>query len=466
MSITLAEQYEENEQYDKALEEYKKSYENNKKDLSLLERLANLSNMLGKKEDAEVYYNKILELDATNVMAYEQLMDIYVTTDKFKYYIYRGNLHSVEHQYEHAINDYKKALNFCHDNQEAQTSTRFVLGTLYEQTGNSTKAIDEYLKVLDFDHKHAEVYTRLANLYINEDAPSSAIETLERAVNDGFDSDIILEQLSRLYLKTNQPQRAMEVTKDELFKIKCMLAAGEQDDAIKEINKIQDKYKDKAELYALKAQYYYETKDFDKALENVVQHSKLLPNTPVGFQMAALIYEGKKDEFNAAINWGKYNLSRGNKDIAINEFLNAYQLKDDDIDLLQTLAVLLENSGEKHHSMEFYEKLQRLEPTNRTALQKLADYRESIGDYAAQADYLEQLLETDKRNIKLLQQLGNLNEKLKNKPEAVKYYKRYLETAPEGVEFEKIQKKLAKLENTEMEQEEGLIDKLMRFFNK
>lgn len=466
MSITQAEQYEDNEQYDKALEEYKKSYESNPRDLSLLERLANLSNMLGKKDDAEDYYNKILELDATNVMAYEQLMDIYVTTDKFKYYIYRGNLHSVQHQYEHAINDYRKALNFCHDNQDAQTSTRFVLGTLYEQTGNPTKAIDEYLKVLDFDHTHAEVYTRLANLYIIEDAPASAVETLERAIKDGFDTDIIREQLSRLYLKNNQPQLAKETTNNELFKIKCMLVAGEQDEALKELTRVEDKYKDNAELYALKAQYYYETKDFDKALENVLEHSKLLPNSAVGFQMAALIYEGKKDDYNAALNWGRFNLARGNKDVAINEFLNAYQLKEDDADLLQTLAVLLENAGEKHHSMEFYEKLQRLEPANRMALQKLADYRESIGDYTGQAEYLEKLLETDKRNIILLHQLGNLHEKLRNKDEAVKYYKRYLETASEGPEFEKVQKKLAKLENTQMEQEEGLIDKIMRFFNK
>lgn len=466
MSIALAEQYEENGQYDKALEEYKKSYENSKNDLSIIERLANLSLMLNKKEDAEFYYNEILSLDATNVMAYEQLMDIYVTTDKFKYYIYRGNLHSVNHQYEHAINDYKKALNFCHDNQEAQTSTRFVLGTLYEQTGNSVKAIDEYLKVLDFDHNHSEVYTRLANLYLLEEALGSAIETLERAIKEGFDNEIIREQLSRIYLRNNQPEKAKETTHDELFRIKCMLTCDEADDAIKELDKIAEKYKENAEFYALKAQYYYEIKDFDTALENVLQHSKLLPNTPVGFQMTALIYEGKGDEYNAALSWGRYNLSRGNKDIAINEFLNAYQLKDDDVNLIQTLANLLETSGEKHHAMEMYEKLHKLEPTNRTALEKLADYRESIGDYRLEAEYLEKLLETDKRNTSLMLRLGSLCEKLRDKESAVKYLKRYLEVAPQGVEYEKVQQKLAKLENAEMEQEEGLIDKIMRFFNK
>lgn len=466
MSVTLAEQYEDNEQYDKALEEYKKAYEHNKKDLSILERLANLSLMLGKKDDAAGYYSAILALDATNVMAHEQLMDIYVQTDKYKYYICRGNLHSVTQQFEHAINDFKKALNYCQDNHEAQTATRFVLGTLYEQTNNPIKAIDEYLKVLDFDHSNPEVYTRLANLYLTEDATGSAIETLERARKDGFDNDIIREQLSVIYLKNNQPKLAKELTGNDLFRIKCMLAGGEKDEAKKALDEIENKSKDNPEFYALKAQYYYENGEFESALENVKEYSKLQPNTAVGYQMTALIYEGLKDEYNATLNWGRYNLARGNQDVAINEFLNAYQLKEDDANLLQTLANLLESSGEQHHAMEFYEKLQRLEPANKTALQKLADYRESIGDYPMQEEYLAKLLETDKRNIALIKKLAELNEKLKNKPQAVSYYKKYLEIAPEGAEFEKVQNKLAKLENTEIVQEEGLIDKIMKFFSK
>lgn len=466
MSIQLAEQYEENEQYEQAYEEYKKSYASNPKDLGVLERLGHIAVMLNKKDEAAEYYTGILEMDATNIMAYEQLMDIYAGTDRYKYYVYRGNLHSVSHQLEHAINDFKKALNHAGDNQEAQTSTRFVLGSLYEQTGNATKAIDEYLKVLDFDHTHEEVYLKLANLYMSEGAAGSAVETLERAIKDGFNSSKVKEQLAQMYLKNNQPEKALEVTDEDLTKIKCLLTSGKTDDAFKEMEKVEEKYKDNADFYVLKAQYYYEEKDFDKALEYVQEYEKFRPNTALGFQMSALIYEGKKDEYNAYLNWGKYNLARGNKDIAVNDFLNAYQLKDDDADLVHSLALILESTGEKNHAIEFYEKLYKLEPANRTALQKLADFRESIGDYAAQAEYLEKLLETDKRNTVLLRQLAEIHERLRNKPEAVKYYQKYLSITGDSPETEKIRQKLAKLENSEMVQEEGLIDKIMRFFNK
>lgn len=466
MSLQAAEQFEENEQYEEAFAEYKSLYEKKPDDLSLLERLGHLSMMLDKKDEAAEYYSKMLEFDATNTLAYEQLMDIYVTTDKYKYYIYRGNMHSINHQLEHAINDFKKALNHVDDDHQKICTTRFVLGTLYEQTGNNTKAIDEYLKVLDYEHKSPEVYLKLANIYALEDAVPSAVETLERAVKEGFDTDNIRENLANLYLKNNQPQKAGEVTKDELTKIKCLLAEGKKSEAFDNIQKAEEKFKDNAKLYSLKAEYYYVSKDFDKALEAVNQYDKFQPNTALAFQMKALIYDEKQDEYNSYLNWGKYNLARGNKDIAVNEFLNAYQIKEDDVNLINTLAVLLEQVGDKNHSIEFYEKLYKLEPTNKTALEKLADFRESIGDERTQAEYLEKLIELDKRNSVLIKKLARLYEKLKDKENAVKYYQKYLSISPQSEETDAVRQRLNKLENTEMVQEEGLIDKIMKIFAK
>ena len=354
--MNLAEQYEENEQYTQAYEEYKKMHERNPKDLSVLERLGHLANVLEQKEEAAHFYTKILEADATNVLAYEQLMDIYVTTDKYKYYIYRGNLHSIEHKYEHAINDYKKAVNSAQNDNEMM-SARFVLGTLYEQEGNNLKAIDEYLKVSDYENTYEDVYLRLANLYLKEDAPASAIEVLERAKNNGFDTTRVKESLADLYLKNGNPEKALEITSDELTKVKCLLDTGKKDEAIKKLNELENEYTHIAQYHSLKAQYYYMNGEYEKALESVEEFDKAEKNSPLTYQMRALIYEDQKDDYKAHINWGRYNLVRGNKDIAINEFLNAYQLNDSDLDLLNTLAMLLEESGDRNHAMELYEKI-------------------------------------------------------------------------------------------------------------
>lgn len=465
MSLQTAEQFEENEQYTQAFEEYKKLYERNPKDLSLLERLGHLSMLLDNKEEAAKYYSEILESDATNVLAYEQLMDIYVTTDKYKYYIYRGNMHTVEHKLEHAINDYKKAINCAQEDKDI-ISARFVLGTLYEQEGNNIKAIDEYLKVIEHEDTHEDVYIKLANLYVKEDAVPSAIDVLERGRKAGFDSVNLNEQLADLYLKNGNPEKALEVTTDELTKVKCLLDMDKKSEAFEKLQKMEGQYNHIPQFYSLKAQYYYMTKDFDKAFECVEEFDKYEKNSPLTYQMRALIYEEKNDDYNSYLNWGKYNLVRGNKDIAINEFLNANQIKDDDINLLNTLAMLLEESGDKNHAMEFYEKISKLDETDKKSLQKLAEFRESIGDYKSQAEYLLKLYHLDKRNSTTVKQLGEAYEKLRNKPAAVECYEKYLEIGKGNPDYSKIQHKLEKLQNTEMQEEEGFIDKIMKWFNK
>ena len=465
MSIQTAEQFEANEQYEQAYEEYKKEHEKRPNDLSVTERLGHLAMMLNKKDEAADFYTQILEKDMTNTLCYEQLMDIYVDTDRYKYYIYRGNLHSVEHKLEHAINDYKKALNHA-ENERDIVMTRFTLANLYDQTGNTTKAIDEFLKTLEYEENHEEVFLKLADLYIKEDMLTSAIDVLERA-QKRFDTDNVRENLAKLYLRNNQPELAKDLTKDDLLKIKCMLQSGEDTDADKKLREIEPFYKNNPEYYALRAEYYYTQGEYDNALEYVEKYNELNRNSALVYQMRALIFEGKNDEYSAHLNWGKYNLVRGNKDIAVNEFLNAWQMKEDDVDLMNTLAVLLEETGDKNHAVEFWERISKAEPTNKKALEKLADFRENIGDYRAEADYLEKWYELDKRNAILVRRLAKVYEKIKNKPDAVEFYKKYLELAKGAQDYAQIEQKLQKLEHTEFVQEdEGLLDKIMRFFNK
>lgn len=465
MSLQTAEQYEENEQYTLAYEEYKKLHEKNPKDLSILKRLGHLAMLLDNKEEAADFYTKILEFDATNILAYEQLMDIYVTTDRFKYYVYRGNMHTIEHQLEHAINDYKKAINSAQEDKD-QLSARFVLGTLYEQTGNNVKAIDEYLKVIDHEGTHEEVFTRLSKLYLKEDATPSAIEVLERARKSGFDTDNIKEMLSDLYLKNGNPEKAIEITSDELTKVKCLLDMDKKEEAIKKLLQMEDQYNHIAQFHSLKAQYYYMTGEYDKALECVQKFDDLEKNSPLTYQMRALIFEEKNDDYNAHINWGKYNIIRGNKDIAINEFLNAYQLKNNDLELLNTLAMLLEESNDQNHAMEFYEKIAKLDENDRKSLEKLAEFRESIGDYRAQTEYLLKLYHLDKRNALTVKKLGEAYDKLRNKPAAIECYEKFLEIGKGNPDYSKIQHKLEKLRNSDTQEDEGFLDKFINWFNK
>ena len=328
------------------------------------------------------------------------------------------------------------------------------------------KAIDEYLKLLDYEGIPDETYLNLANLYLKENALSSAVNVLERAFNKGIDSNNIRESLANLYIKNNECQKALDTTNDELTKAKCLLELNQPEEAFKILEENKLKHKTNSRFYSLLAQYYFVTEDYDKALENVNEFDKYEKNSPLTYQMRALIYENKKDEYNAHLNWGKYNLIRKNTDIAINEYLIAHQIKDDDVNLLTTLAVLLEENGDKNHSIEFYEKIASLEPNNIKALEKLADFRNSIGDYGMECDYLEKWYEADKRNYALIKRLAEAYARAKNKPSAVEFYKKYLQVAPNSEDYDKVKKALNKIENSDMVEDEGFLEKIIRFFSK
>lgn len=465
MSITTAEQLEENEQYDKAYDEYKKIYALRPNSVDILERLGHLAMILDKKTDAADYYNKILSIDATNVVAYEQLMDIYIHTDRYKYYISRGNLHIIQSELSHAISDFKKAIDKAQIEEEIN-STRFVLADLYERTGKNNQAIDEYLRILDTDVVSDVVYLKLAQVYLNEDAISSAVEVLERALERGFDTPVINETLAQLYLRDNQPDKARELTQDELVKVKSLLDEEKNQQAFDVLEKIKENYKQNAQYHLLLAQYYFNVKNWEKSLEGVNAYEKLEPNSPLIYQMRALIYEEKGSDFDAHINWAKYNLSRQDRDVALNEYFSAYQIKDNDIVLVRNIAELLEDMNDKSHAAEFWEKLANLDPNSRKALEKLAEFRESIGDYRSEAEILEQLYKLDSKNAIVVKKLAKAYEKIKNKDKALEFYNKFVSISPINDETEQIKTKIKKLQSAEMEEDEGLLGKIIGFFSK
>ena len=431
MSLQLAEQFEANEQYEDAYREYKKEFDQNPEDLGLMERLGHLSLILEKPEEAAWYYHEILKRDVANPLAYEQLISIYENTDKYKYYIYRANL--------------------------------------YRQQGKDLKAIDEYNIILEYDNLHEEIFLQLADIYMKEEAYPSAIDVLQRAKQKGFDTDRINEGLAAVYLKSGDAASAIKYTKDELLIIQCMLELGQIDEAYAKLNSIPDEFKNSPRYFTLQAQYCYSAKDFKKALEYIDEYNKLSPNSPLTFQMRALVYDEEGDEYNAHVNWGKYNMLRKNTDIAVNEFLNAVQLKDDDIDLLFLLAGLLTDSGETNHAAEYYEKIAKLDPTNKEALRKLAKFREGIGDYRMQVKYLEKIVEADSKDIQALKELAKACEKIKDSDGAIEAYNKCLDLISDPAEIQLIKSKLEKLEShgaSNVDESVGLLDKIMGFFNK
>lgn len=411
--MSLAEQYEKQEQFDLAFEEYKKQLDSGKESPELYERLGHLASILNKKNEAEEYYKNLVRLNPNDIVAYDKLMDIcFENDDKFTYYLSRGQRHVLEQQYEHAINDFKKAINHCDDDDKI-ISTRYLLAGMYEQGEKYNQAIDEYLKIADTDMATSDTYLRLAKLYDKTDFTESAVDILQRAKDEGVEG--LENDLAKYYSKTNNPQKALELTTDELLKARSLMELGRNSEAIELLESIHDKYKKDSKYAALIAQYYYETGDLETALERVDEFAKIEPNSPLIYQMRALIYEKKGDEFNEHVNWAKFNNLKGDVDIAINEYMIAHQLDDKNIEIINTIADMLDQT-DKTRSVEFYEKLLDIDKNNKHALQKLCEFRERIGDYVVMVDLIERLKNIDPRHPFVVENYERMNQLLTNPP--------------------------------------------------
>lgn len=394
--MNLAEQLEQDEKYEEAYAEYKKQMVQKPADVELLTKLGHLALILGKKEDAKIYYAKILEIDPPNILAHEQLIDIFMHEDRFKYYLLRGNLRALQQQMSHAKSDFKKAIDHAKDPQEALPA-RYLYAGLCEGQGRLNEAIDEYLRISDYDEKNPVVFLKLAELYEKTEGLVAAIQTLERGRKDRGFKDFE-EILAGYYIRNSQPEKAYELAQSELTKARALFDMGRNDAGYEILMGVKDKYSKEKIFHSLLAQYYFQKDMFEEAFKEIDEYEKIDSKSPLIYQMRALIYEKQGDAFNEHINWGKYNVMRGEKDVALNEYLTAYRFNDKDVDLIETIAALLEAEGDKTKASEFYERLADVDPKNRLALEKIAEFRESIGDNYGAIEYMERLKEIDPRN--------------------------------------------------------------------
>ena len=394
--MNLAEQLEQDEKYEEAYAEYKKQMVQKPADVELLTKLGHLALILEKKEDAKIYYAKILEIDPPNILAHEQLIDIFMHEDRFKYYLLRGNLRALQQQMSHAKSDFKKAIDHAKDPQEALPA-RYLYAGLCEGQGRLNEAIDEYLRISDYDEKNPVVFLKLAELYEKTEGLVAAIQTLERGRKDRGFKDFE-EILAGYYIRNSQPEKAYELAQSELTKARALFDMGRNDAGYEILMGVKDKYSKEKIFHSLLAQYYFQKDMFEEAFKEIDEYEKIDSKSPLIYQMRALIYEKQGDAFNEHINWGKYNVMRGEKDVALNEYLTAYRFNDKDVDLIETIAALLEAEGDKTKASEFYERLADVDPKNRLALEKIAEFRESIGDNYGAIEYMERLKEIDPRH--------------------------------------------------------------------
>ena len=462
---TLLEQAQflsDNENYEKSYELLKTAYELDKTNPEILEKVALHAKMLDKSDEAIVYWEALIEVDPNSLLAYSELQDIYLTTNKYKYYLTRAKVKILQENISQAVSDYKKAIDNTQIEKEI-IEARLLLAKSYEFLGKTTSAIDEYFKIVDVED-NLLVYYKLAELYSSMNDKHSAVTVLKRAFEAYPDESSLKEMLAGFLMETGQHDDALEYVQSDLTKAKILLAKDENKKAYEVLENIEDKTS--ANYYALLAEYFFNTKNFEKCIENITEYKKLEPQSPLVYQMLALVYEEKDDLFNAHYNWGKFYIQKGDYDVAKNEFIYAHNLNPKSAQVIKDIILLNENTGDNSSLVEFYEKLLVAEPDNQQALKSLGNFYYDVGEYNNALEYYLKAESSARNDFSVFKDIARCYEKLRKNLSAKEYYQKYLDNAPLGSDTEVIKSKIAKMSDENVSEDEGILEKIMKFFVK
>lgn len=450
----------DSENYDKAFSVLKMAHENDKKNTEILEKIALLSETMEMPNEAIYYWEELIANDPNSLVAYGQLQDLYFHTDRYKYYIVRAKVKTLEGNVSQAIPDYKKAIDNTTDEKNI-LEARFLLAKAYEFLGKNTNAADEYFRILDIED-NLTIYYKLAEMLALEDK-YAAIDTLLRAIEAHPAETNIKEILSGLYISTNQIDKAQEYAQSDLTKAKIHLMKQENLKAYEILTVFSQK--DMPEYLALMAEYYFNSKDFDKCLEMVEEFRLTSPSNPLVYQMKALIYEEQDDTFDAHYNWARYYLLKKDSNLALTEFMHAHNIKPDNAEIIKEILKIHENLGDKNSILEFYEKLLKADPENEDALKNIAKFYSDMYEFKEALNYYNRLLEINPKDNQVYYETAYCYEKLKNNVLAKEFYEKYLKKAPLTPETENLKEKLAKMSDEVLvEEDEGFLGRIMKFF--
>lgn len=463
-AMTKAQAFIDGGDEEKAYECYKSALDLDSYNIDVLQKLAETAQLLQYNNDAITYWNMFMQLKPDDALPYTQLLDLYFDDNKYEYYMTRAKLKTIEGRVAQATDDYKKAINNTTEEKEIITA-RYLLAQSYEFIAKPLSAIDEYLKILDYEPNEA-VYVSLANLYYVEDK-SAALDMLSRALKEYPDSNVVKEFLCKVYLALGEYEKAEQYAVSLFNKIKSMLMQGKNESAFELLNTISEQDKQDISYSALMAEYYYNVDDKDNALKWIDVLEKQSPDSPLAFQMRALLYEKLDDDFNSHFNWGKYYSKKSQHDLAQDEYLNAYHENSLNVDIIKALINHYSSIEDKFACAEFCEKLVAIEKDDVATLKKLVKFYEEQGYEDKVLNYLYQLSQCNERDYETLLKLARHAQKCRKIDDAIEFYEKYLKYAPNTEEKEQVQNQLTMLTSGEVgADEEGLLDKIMRFFTK
>src|SRR3989339_655222 len=452
LTLHLAQVFEKNKKTNNAADTYEKVFAKRQKDIALIDKLISLNEALGNKA-------RLIEL-------YRTRQDVSGKKDKDQL-LKLGAIYLAQKKTNDAITTFEAVLLLDKENIAALQA----LADLYEQNKNLKEASSrlEQLIALKPD---ADLYLRLAHMYIDMKDSTKAIDPLEKYTAAKKIAPVELYVLGKCYLTQKAADKAenallkaqdqAEKTNKELFGVALKTlygiysAKGDNDNIKKTLVKLTVFDPKNADYNYELGERFYRDKAYDAALKSLLVANAVSPNLRnAPLMIGTILYmkkQGKQalpylqvaekaDAKNNDVHRmlaGIYSENPATFNLAANQYETVLQSDRKDIESAKSLMALYEKQKRQKELVPVYERILELEPANKVAWLKLGTLAADLKDDARTERAFLKVVELDLKNLQEHITLGEFYEARKKSKEAIGHYLKVIEQKPKNqIEFER-----------------------------
>ncbi|MDD5773235.1 MAG: tetratricopeptide repeat protein [bacterium] len=211
--------FQDDEQYDKAIEELNKVLHIDPNFVEAHYLMGNVYNLMGNTDKAVLSYEKVLRIDPMHSKA-KYMLDLLVDEGKgtpeiledrkkcenAEVYFCNGVESFNTKNYEKAIEAFRKAIEISPEHHQAY----YNLGVIYYYTGDMKRAQDFWKKALDYDPKNPKVFLNLGILAYKNGKIEEAVSFWEKVAVDKIPLAQVYCNLGVVYSERGETKKAKE----------------------------------------------------------------------------------------------------------------------------------------------------------------------------------------------------------------------------------------------------------------
>jgi tetratricopeptide (TPR) repeat protein len=262
-------------------------------------------------------------------------------------------------------------------------------GVVYSKQGNYDGAIADFQKVLEFRSDDSGAFFEIGFAYQQQGQYEQAIHAYQKAIEINPDDAVVHHNLARCYVRQGDRKAAEKERK-------ITKALQEYEDKIDHARAYINQYSDKAEGYAYLASIYYQRNKWELAIEQYNLAIAIDPHFTPAYRNLAELY-----------------IQQRNLDQAVVVYQKALQQNPVDVETRVMLALLYKEQSRMRKAMEQLNFAQELLESSRSEngsehLEMLSFVYYAKGSYDKAEAALEKLMKLDPNNSQYRRQLSTI----------------------------------------------------------